>query len=66
MTCFTNDNKKKKEYQHYISHLKSKAEQYRDEIKIRLGRTLHWDPENGMFTNDDKANRLLSSPMRTP
>jgi len=39
---------------------------HQDDIAIRLGRTLHWDPKNEDFINDDEANRLLSRPMRTP
>lgn len=36
------------------------------EIAIRLGRTLHWNPKEEMFTDDAEANRLLSAPMRSP
>jgi predicted dehydrogenase len=37
-----------------------------DDIAIRLGRKLHWDPENEHFINDEQANRMLSRPMRSP
>jgi predicted dehydrogenase len=33
---------------------------------LRLGRTLHWDPEAGRVVGDDKANALLSRPYRQP
>jgi len=35
-------------------------------IAMWLKRTLHWDPEQEQFINDDEANRLLSQPMRAP
>jgi predicted dehydrogenase len=37
-----------------------------DDIAIRLGRKLHWDPEQEQFINDEQANRMLSRPMRSP
>lgn len=37
-----------------------------DDIAIRLGRTLHWNPEREEFVNDDQANRMLARPMRSP
>jgi hypothetical protein len=37
-----------------------------DDIAIRLGRKLHWDPKAEQFTGDDKANRLLTRPLRSP
>ena len=37
-----------------------------DDIAIRLGRKLHWDPEKEQFTDDEQANRMLSRPMRSP
>jgi predicted dehydrogenase len=37
-----------------------------DDIAIRLGRKLRWDPENEHFINDEQANRMLSRPMRSP
>ena len=37
-----------------------------DDIAIRLGRKLHWDPEKERFVKDDQANRLLKRPMRNP
>ena len=36
------------------------------DIATRLGRKLHWDPANERFTNDDRANRMLTRPMRSP
>lgn len=36
------------------------------EISIRLGRALKWDPKAELFIGDDRANRLLSAPMRSP
>ena len=35
-------------------------------IAAKLGRKLRWDPENERFIADDKANRYLSRPMRSP
>lgn len=35
-------------------------------IAMKLGRTLHWDPDNERFKNDDEANSMLSRPMRMP
>jgi len=37
-----------------------------DDIAIRLGRKLQWDPEKEQFINDDQANRMLTRPMRSP
>ena len=37
-----------------------------DDIAIRLGRKLHWDPKAEQFLNDDQANRLLTRPLRSP
>lgn len=37
-----------------------------DDIAIRLGRKLRWDPEKELFINDDTANRMLSRPLRSP
>jgi predicted dehydrogenase len=35
-------------------------------IAVRLGRTLHFDPDKQQFINDEAANRLISQPMRGP
>jgi len=37
-----------------------------DDIAIRLGRKLRWDPQKEQFIKDDRANRLLRRPMRSP
>ena len=37
-----------------------------DDIAMRLGRKLRWDPEKEQFINDEQANRMLSRPMRSP
>jgi len=37
-----------------------------DDIAIRLGRKLRWDPEREEFINDEEANRMLTRPMRSP
>ena len=37
-----------------------------DDLAIRLGRKLRWNPEKERFVNDDEANRLLRRPMRSP
>jgi predicted dehydrogenase len=37
-----------------------------DDIAIRLGRKLRWNPEKEQFINDEQANRMLSRPMRSP
>ena len=37
-----------------------------DDIAIRLGRKLKWDPQKEQFINDETANRLLTRPMRSP
>jgi predicted dehydrogenase len=37
-----------------------------DDIAIRLGRKLRWDPQREQFVNDDQANRMLARPMRSP
>jgi predicted dehydrogenase len=36
------------------------------EIAMLTGEKLKWDPEKEIFLNSDKANRLLSRPMRAP
>jgi hypothetical protein len=35
-------------------------------IAVRLGRTLHFDPEAQRFKDDEAANRLIDQPMRAP
>ena len=35
-------------------------------IALRLGRSLHFDPEKQIFIGDDEANRLIHQPMRAP
>ena len=35
-------------------------------IAVRLGRTLHFDPDTQSFPNDEEANRLVWQPMRAP
>lgn len=37
-----------------------------DDLAIRLGRKLHWDPQKERFLKDEQANRLLRRPMRSP
>jgi len=37
-----------------------------DDIAIRLGRKLRWNPQREEFVNDDQANRMLTRPMRSP
>ena len=37
-----------------------------DDIAIRLGRKLRWDPQKEEFINDDQANRMLTRPLRSP
>jgi len=37
-----------------------------DDIAIRLGRKLRWNPEREEFINNDQANRMLTRPMRSP
>jgi hypothetical protein len=34
-------------------------------VAMKLGRKLTWDPKNETFPGDDEANRLLTPPMRT-
>ena len=46
--------------------LRSDAICHMDDIAIRLGRKLKWDPQKEEFINDDQANRLLTRPMRSP
>ncbi len=35
-------------------------------IAVRLGRTLHFDPERLEFIDDEGANRMINQPMRAP
>jgi len=35
-------------------------------VAMRLGRTLEWDPEQGLVRGDEEANRLLRRPYREP
>ncbi|MEW5981471.1 MAG: Gfo/Idh/MocA family oxidoreductase [Acidobacteriota bacterium] len=35
-------------------------------IAVRLGRTLHYDPERQRFRDDEAANLLIDQPMRAP
>jgi predicted dehydrogenase len=35
-------------------------------IAIRTGKTIHWDPEKEVVTNDDSLNRWLDVPYRSP
>ncbi len=35
-------------------------------IAVKLGRTLHFDPDKLEFIDDDGANRLINQPMRAP
>jgi hypothetical protein len=35
-------------------------------IAAKVRHKLRWDPENEQFIGDDKANRYLSRPMRSP
>lgn len=35
-------------------------------LAVRLGRTLHFDPEAQRFRDDEAANRLIDQPMRAP
>jgi hypothetical protein len=37
-----------------------------DDIAIRTGRKLRWDPQAEQFRNDEAANRLLTRPLRSP
>ncbi len=36
------------------------------EVAARVGRKLQWDPAGEKFAGDDRANRLLTRPMRSP
>jgi predicted dehydrogenase len=35
-------------------------------LSMRLGRKLHWDPDQQKFVDDPEANKWLSRPMRAP
>jgi hypothetical protein len=53
-----------------ISHIESAVRSdticHLDDLAIRLGRKLRWDPAKEEFVNDDEANRLLTRPLRSP
>jgi predicted dehydrogenase len=53
-----------------ISHIESAVRSdticHLDDIAIRTGRKLHWDPKAEQFLNDAEANRLLTRPLRSP
>lgn len=48
------------------SAVRSDAVCHMDDIVVRLGRKLRWDPVKEIFVNDDEANRMLSRAMRSP
>jgi predicted dehydrogenase len=35
-------------------------------IALRIGRKLYWNPDQGLFVSDEEANRWLSKPYRAP
>ncbi|MDA7870744.1 gfo/Idh/MocA family oxidoreductase, partial [bacterium] len=35
-------------------------------VAMKLGRTLHWDPDTNRVLNDDEANQLLTRDYRKP
>ena len=53
-----------------ISHIEAAVRSdticHLDDIAIRLGRKLRWDPKAERFTDDPEANRMLSRPLRSP
>jgi len=53
-----------------ISHIEAAVRSdticHLDDIAIRTGRKLRWDPKAEQFLNDDQANRLLARPLRSP
>ena len=53
-----------------ISHLESAIRSdticHLDDIAIRLGRPLTWDPQRERFPSDEHANRMLSRALRSP
>ncbi len=53
-----------------ISHIESAVRSdticHLDDITIRTGRKLRWDPKAEQFANDEAANRLLTRPLRSP
>jgi len=53
-----------------ISHIEAAVRSdticHLDDIAIRTGRKLHWDPKTEHFVNDEAANRLLTRPLRSP
>jgi predicted dehydrogenase len=53
-----------------ISHIEAAVRSdticHLDDIAIRTGRKLRWDPKAEQFLNDEAANRLLTRPLRSP
>ncbi|UCG57408.1 MAG: Gfo/Idh/MocA family oxidoreductase [Phycisphaerales bacterium] len=37
-----------------------------DDIAMRLGRKLRWNPDKEEFINDERANQMLTRPLRSP
>jgi hypothetical protein len=37
-----------------------------DDIAVRMGRKLRWDPQSERFIKDEQADKLLTRPMRSP
>ncbi len=37
-----------------------------DDIAIKLGRKLRWNPKEEEFINEEQVNRMLSRPMQSP
>jgi predicted dehydrogenase len=46
--------------------VRSDAIAWLDQIAIKLGRKLRWNPDQESFIDDDQANRLLDRPLRAP
>jgi hypothetical protein len=53
-----------------VSHLESAVRSdtvcHLDDIAIRLGRPLNWNPEMEQFEDDEQADRMLTRPLRRP